>query len=202
MIPVVDNNHVGEGQLLLTDRYKSTKVVTGMVKSCMQRFQEIEDSYWELIGAVQLANHPMPGGPWDVLDKIGFIVGAPARNGLSDADYLALLRLQIQVNRSRGTPEDVIALGQAMGRPVGYLEMPPAAFYLWVFNIAPSFALFPNLLNQVRAAATYGMFIYTTHAPGNDLIWSSRYDPTAGQGTWGSRYDASVGGTLSAALVM
>lgn len=200
-IPAVDNAHVAEGVALLTARYNGQPVITGLVTACMQRFQSIETAFWAMINDVQLANHPLPGGPWDVLDKLGFIVGV-LRNGLDDADFLALIKLQATVNRSRGTPEDVLALGELMDAPLApiYLEMPVAAFYLAVNNIALNYPLFYALLRQARPAGVYGLIIYTTWAPGNDDIWGSRYDGAAGQGVWGSRYNSAIGGKLAAAV--
>lgn len=200
MIPAVDNSHVTEGVNLLTSRYKGLPVITGLVTAAMQRFQQIEAAFWAMIAAVQLANHPMANGPWDVLDKLGYIVGAP-RNGLDDVDFLALIKLQAKVNRSRGTPEDVLSLGTLMAAPGSaiYLEMPVAAFYLACLNVALDYPQFYALIRQARAAGVYGLLIYSTWQVGDDVIWSSRYDATAGAKTWGSRYDGSVGGTLVAA---
>jgi hypothetical protein len=201
MIPVLDNNHVSEAVALLTSRYKGQPVITGLVSACVARLQQIENDFWNFIAAVQLANHPMPGGPWNILDQIGAIVGA-MRNGLDDPDYLALIKLQAKVNRSRGNPEDIIGLGSLMTgvTPPFYLEMPTAAFYLACWNIALDYPLFVPLLKQARPAGVYGLFIYTTWPRGNDDIYGSRYDATAGQGSWGSRYDATAGGKLAAAV--
>jgi hypothetical protein len=98
----------------------------------------------------------------------------------------------------------VIALGRVIAgvQPPGYLEMPIAAFYLTALNITPpSYSAYVGLLKQVRAAAVYGLLVFTTWAPGNDDIWASRRGG-AGQGSWGSRRDATAGGKLAAALVM
>jgi hypothetical protein len=201
VIPAVDNSHVTEGVALLTSRYKGQPVITGLVTALMARLQVIEASYWSLINATMLANHPMAGGPWSILDQLGYLVGV-LRNGLDDADFLALIKLQAKVNRSRGTPEDVLSLGTLMAAPGSaiYLEMPLAAFYLACLNVALNYPIFYSLIRQARAAGVYGLLIYTTWAPGNDDIFGSRYDSTAGQGSWGSRYDAAAGGLAAAAV--
>ena len=202
MIPAVDNNHVAEGVAYLTSRYNGQPVITGLVTSCMQRLQQIEDAFWAMINAVQLSNHPMPGGPWDVLDKIGMIVGAPPRNGLDDTDYLALIKLQAEVNTSRGNPDNILQLGAILSSlPPGYLEMPLGAFYLTVSDItSASFLLFPSLLKQARPTGVYALLIYTTWPDvGDDDYWASRYGGKAGQGGWGSRYTSAAGGVLAAA---
>lgn len=206
MIPTQDTNIVAEGQALVTSHYQSAPVIQGIIKSLLQRLQEIENSYWSFINAVQLVNHPMAGGPWSVLDQIGAIVGGVAaqRLGLDDADYLAVIKLQARVNRSRGLSDDVIELASLMlngGVPV-YVDQPPAAFYLGAWNIALNYPLFYPLLAQIRPAGVYGHFHYSTWADGNDFEWGSRYDSTAGQGTWGSRYDATAGSVLVAGVAL
>jgi hypothetical protein len=204
MIPIRDNAHVAEGQGLLISQFKDKAVIKGFVTACTLRLQQIENSFWDLINDIQLNNHPLPGGPWSILDQIGAIVEV-ARNGLDDPAYLALIKLKAKVNRSRGTPEDVLQLGVLMTalQPPVYLEMPIAVFYLGVRNISPTaYAQLVALIMQARAASVYGLLVYSTWAPGNDLIWGSRYDATAGQGGLGSRYDATKGGLLSAALPM
>ena len=167
----------------------------------MLRLQEIENSYNAMIAAVQLANHPMAGGPWSVLDQLGAIVGA-ARDGLDDADYLALIKLKAKVNRSRGRSEDVLSLGSLMigGGAPPYLEPGLAAFWMGVWNVALNYPLFVPLLRQARAAGVYGLLAYTTWPDGNDFEWGSRYDASAGQGAWGSRYDSTVGGLWVASV--
>lgn len=200
MLPTQDNNHVSEGVALLTSMYNGKPVITGLITALMQRMQDYETQFWQIINAVQLTNHPMAGGPWNVLDQIGAIVGA-RRDGLADPQYLALIKLKAKVNRSRGRSEDVLSLAALMTGvvPPVYVEY-QAAFYLGCWNIALDYPLFEPLLAQVRAAGVYGLFHYTAWADGNDFEWGSRYDAAAGQGTWGSRYDATVGGLLVAAV--
>lgn len=202
MIPVPDTRHVAEGVALLTSQYNSQPVIAGLTTALMLRLQAIENSFWDLIAAVQLSNHPHdPTQQWDILDRLGSIVGAP-RNGMADVDYLAYIKLQAHVNQDRGNPEDILALGRLMSAiPPIYLEMPTAAFYLGAFNITPtSWPEFTGLLKQIRPAGVYALLLYTTWAPGNDAIWSSRYTASAGQGVWGSRYGGVTGGKLAAAL--
>ena len=145
----------------------------------------------------------MAGGPWNILDQIGAIVGA-ARNGLNDADYLALIRIQARVNRARGTPEDVMGLATLMAAPLPatYLEFYPAAFYIGAFNIALNYPIIVPLLKQVRPAGVYGLFAYSTWPAGNDFAPGSIYDAKAGEGGLGSIYDTTAGGGLVACVAL
>ena len=202
-IPTPETTISPDGIALLTSMYVSQPNISGITKALTLRLQQIETSLWAVIAAVQLTNHPMAGGPWDVLDKIGSIVGA-VRNGLDDTDYLALIRLRAKVNLARGRSEDVLSLAAIMAGvlPPVYLEDGPAAFYLGCWNIGGSYPQFEPLLKQVRAAGTYGNFVYTVWADGDDFEWASGYDATAGEGTWGSTYDATKGGLLAAAVAL
>lgn len=195
--PTQDLNHVTEGQKLLTSHYASAPVISGMVKALMLRFQEIEGALFSLLNGIILNNHPMPGGPWNILDQLGAIVGEP-RNGRDDATYVQAIRLRIRVNRSRGLAEDIIQIGQlATGVIPYYLDMPPASFILETLDvIAP--ATVAALITQARSAGTYGSYVYTTWSTGNDFKFTSRYGGAPDEGLWSSRYSPSTGGLLVA----
>jgi hypothetical protein len=206
VLPTQDSNHVTEGLGLVTSRYSTAAVVKGIITALLNKIQFIENSYWSLIDIVQLANHPQAGGPWDALDKLGSIVGGAAanRNGHTDADYLAIIKLQAKANRSRGRSEDVLSFGSLMingGNPL-YVEIFPAAFWVGCWNVQANYPLFVPLLTQVRAAGVYGILLFSTWPDGNDFEWGSRYDANAGQKGWGSRYDSTAGGVLVAATLL
>lgn len=206
-LPTKDSSIVAEGQALTTSYYASAVVVQGIIKSLMQRLQEIENSFWDFINDIQLANHPLAGGPWSVLDQIGKIVGGYAanRNGLADADYLAVIKLQARVNRSRGLSDDIIELAVVMnpGHTPQYEDKPPAEFYLGCWDLSLNYAQFVTLLRQIRPAGVYGHFHYTTWAPGSDLVLGSRYGGATTQGKLGSRYGGvSDGGKLAAGAAL
>jgi len=201
MIPFQDTAHVTEAGGLITSRYADKKVTAGIVKALTLRIQEVENTFFDFITHVNLANHPFPGGPWNILDQIGTIVGV-ARNGLNDADYLALIKIKAKVNISDGNPEDILALASFMSptQPPFYLEVPPAAFYLGCWNLFLNFPLFVSFLAQARPAGVYGMFAYSTWADGGDVEFSSVYDSSAGQTGYGSVYDANAGGVYVAGV--
>ena len=133
--------------------------------------------------------------------SFGYLVGV-LRNGLDDADFLALIKLQAKVNRSRGTPEDILTLGVLMSgvQPPFYLEEPTAGFYLGCWNIGLNYVQFVPLLRQARAAGVYGVLLYTTWPDGGDVQFSSVWDFTVGQAGLGSVYDATQGGLLVASV--
>lgn len=203
-LPVQDTNHVAEGLALLTSRYASAPVVNGLLTSLLSRLQQLEDDCFDIIQKIQLSNHPLPGGPWDMLDKIGAIVGA-TRGGLDDADYLALIKITAFVNRARGLSEDVLQLALMMtnGATPLYIDCPPASFYLGCWNLGLNFGQFVSMLKQVRPAGVYGHFHYTTWPTGSDLALGSRYGGARTQGKLGSRYGGVAdGGKLAAGVAL
>lgn len=160
MIPTVDNSHVDEGQALITSHYAKLVVVPGIIKALMLRFQQIEDAYWSLLNGFQLASHPMGGGPWSILDQIGAIVGI-ARNGLTDVDYLAAIRLKIRINRSRGLAEDIIQIAALVVTGAVYNEWFPAAWEVGAYNTTASVAAaLVKYLGEAKSAGTAGQIRY------------------------------------------
>jgi len=181
--PTVDDNHVTEGAALLTSRYFSAPVIAGLTTALMTRFQLYENAFWSLIEGVILANHPMPGGPWSILDQIGSIVDVP-RNGMPDAQYVVAIQLEIRVLRSTGHPNDIIEIAQivlppppnenVIAEPVVYCEWPEAAFEVWGYNVSTSVAtILPPAIQQAKSSGTHGRFRYSTWA-GNLVAFDTR----------------------------
>lgn len=204
MIPAVDNNVVAEGTGLLTSRYINAAATKGIITALLLRVQELETQFYSLITGINLANHPMPGGPWSILDQLGALVGAP-RTGLPDAQYVQWIKLKARVNRSRGLSEDLLKLAVVLNQPLPavYVETYPAAFYIGAWNstgLFGSFALATSVLQQARGAGVYGVLAYTTWAAGNDFSFSSVYDSTQGEAGYGSVYSPSAGGLMVAGI--
>jgi hypothetical protein len=162
MIPTVDNAHVTEGQGLITSRYANQRIVPGIVKA-----------FWSIINGVQLVNHPQAGGPWDVLDKLGAIVGI-ARNALSDADYVPQIRIKVRVNHSHGLAEDIIQIANLVATGSKYYEWFPAAFEVDLFSTTTSIAnAMIRWLGEAKSAGTAGNLRFSLTAPANNITWDS-----------------------------
>lgn len=204
-VPTVDNNTVAEGAALLTSHYAdpvATPVVTGVVNALMLALQESENATWSIINGVQLANLPMAGGPWNVEDQLGALVGAPGRNGMDDADYLAVIKIQIRVNISRGLAEDINAIA-ALVLPAGfkYVEWPGsiAAFELdasGVISTVSAIQALQRFLSEARSAGTGGAVRYATSAT-QLITWSSVHGGVTGYG-FGSYYGGAANNALAA----
>ena len=220
--PTQDTNHAKEAVALFTDHYRTQLVIPAIMNSLTPKIQELETVFWQIINSFLLANTPVG----DQLNAIGSICGCP-RGFLNDTDYLNAIRLQIAVNRSNGTANDIINMGllaiASQGTYANYFESNPQAgtfYHGALFNVitsynAPFGATYGlELLNVVspnaiaaqislgRPAGAYGVLHYTTWAPGNDFMFVSRYGgKPAGIGTFGSRYTGAVGGKMVASAV-
>ncbi len=173
-VPTQDNAHVTEGVALLTSHYLNKPVVTGMVRALMARFQVYETAIYQLLTGVVLDNHPLAGGPWGILDKIGSIVLVP-RDGMADADYVAAIRLRIRVLRSHGLSEDIIQIAALLTPNGTYWDWFPAAFELRAMPITQVIhdALLANL-GEAKSAGTAGYLRSTAViTPFNWITWGS-----------------------------
>jgi hypothetical protein len=165
MLPTQNTAHVAEGNALLTSRYRNTAVTAGILKALLLRIQAKENDLYALLNTVQLANHPLAGGPWQILDQLGAIVGV-TRDGRNDTDYLAVIKIKIRINRSHGLAEDIIQIAALVIAGAHYREDYPASFTLEAFSITTAVrdALLAYL-HEARSAATEGFLVYSLTSP-------------------------------------
>lgn len=194
-------DHVARGLSRLIQKYKGKPRFEGLLSSYLRRVQELEDAIWEVIEYRLLTN-----AEGYQLDRIGRIVGR-GRNNLSDRDYLIAIRGQIRINRSSGTPEDMIAvtmLSLPEGFQFTFAEGYPASEVIAITTPAIDFninVLFANLVaakcGGVRLFLEYSLF------PDSDtFFWSD--DSTTHADTrrgWGDLSDPSIGGHWPSLLV-
>ena len=100
ILPIKD--HAKQGLAKLLEQFKNKAVLAAWLKSYLNRIQEFEDACNEVINI-----RGIEASEGVNLDNLGKIVGK-ARLGLSDEMYRFALRAQIRINRSSGTPEDLI----------------------------------------------------------------------------------------------
>lgn len=161
-VPTQDTNHVAEGQALLTSHYKNAAVVDGILKALLLRLQAKENDLYALLDDIQLSNHPLAGGPWQILDQLGAIVGVK-RLGRSDADYLAAIKVKIRINRSHGLAEDIIQITALVIAGAIYREWYPAAFEVEGDDISASVAnALITYLGEARSTGTAGYLRFST----------------------------------------
>jgi hypothetical protein len=189
--PVQDSAHVTEATGRLTSRYAQAAVTSGIVTANAQAVQDLENAVWQIMNAVVLANHPLAGGPWQILDYIGAIVGV-TRDGRTDTDFLQAIKIQIRVNRSHGLAEDIIQIAALVASGAIYQEFYPAAFDVTILNttIAVVNALL-LYLGTARSAGTYGTLRYSTSS-GPWIHWGSSYGGYTGAGFASTRGGAPL----------
>jgi hypothetical protein len=158
-VPTQDTTHVAEAAALLIEQYKNTTVVGGFAAVFARQIQTLENAVWSVLNSLPLSAQPL-GGPtnWDILDKIGAIVGIP-RNGLADIPYLAAIKIKIRINRSDGLAEDIIQITALLFTGAVYREWYPASWEIDLEGAAVTNAIILALttyLHEAKAAGTGG----------------------------------------------
>jgi hypothetical protein len=203
--PVHNESVVAEGLGFLTSMFAKQPNVRNILTAILTERQKLEDVMFAVYAGRNLRGAALFALPTtnSVLDAIGALVGQP-RDGLSDAQYQPVIFLRAAVNRATGRATDwskfaTILLGFS-GGGVEYYQG-EASFFFFVGNMHIDPVVVASVLfDAVPNGIGPGVFAYSTWADGNDFMWGSVYDATAGQGKWGSTYDATVGGLLVASF--
>lgn len=147
--PVQSTDQSDRSVTKFLQQFKGKPILEALLRAFVDEIQKIEDAAWEVILYRSIAN-----GFGVVLDMIGDIVGK-GRANLSDDDYKVALRAQIRINRSCGTPEDVIAVARLSvpsGFTLHYSEAYPATIIIQI-NEPITFSIPVLLLNLIAAKA-------------------------------------------------
>jgi len=110
--------------LLSQDRDKPN--ILALARAIATGLQTVEDDLFDLPLSTSLAL-----GTGDALDKLGAIVGE-ARLGLDDDAYRRFIGAKILVNRSEGTPEELLAIFRIItgSENCYHYDLPPGGFVL------------------------------------------------------------------------
>jgi hypothetical protein len=188
-------NHADQGVDKFLEQFKGEPALDALARSYLNRIQELEDAIWEVILIRGIDASEGVG-----LDAIGNIVGRK-RLGLGDIDYRVALKAQIRINRSSGTPEDMIAVTALSVSPVQdftYQEAYPATVVIEALG-AMTFSilvLFDNLL-RTKPGGVRLLLEYSEAALDASFTFSD--DDTTmtdtGKG-WGDDTDPLTGGVF------
>lgn len=182
--PAHSTDHVARGLSKFLSQFRNKPLLAALLRSYLNRVQELEDATWEVI-----LNRLLDNAEGVQIDVIGRIVGR-GRNNLGDADYKIAVRAQIRINRSSGRPEDVIDVARLSlppGFTLSYEEIYPAAIYVQIyggvdFNID---VLYQNLV-RAKAGGVKLWLVFSTEAPENTFTYASgdvpEDDPDRGYG--------------------
>jgi hypothetical protein len=220
-VPIRIPDHVVQALGHLTETYAAGPITTGLLAALVGPMQAIEDAlngvmYSGLLGssqvlipltppnpetgAVDLTNATLAtvilDGNGKALDQVGSLLAQP-RGGLSDADYLTVLKATILVLRSRGKTKDITNILVAC-TPVGstwdYSPSYPCGFIASVYgNQGPA-----PLAAFLRKAAPSGvkvLFQSNVTSLATTEFWGSTYGTvtTLGLTKWGSTYGTATG---------
>lgn len=159
--------------------------------------QEIEDVF---LAILELRKGPEAASGFG-LDLWGRVFREP-RRGRTDAEYQAALLAAVQLDRSSGTPEEVIALVAAQvasGARVTLIEAFPGKVGVWILGTIPSGAraALPELVKSVIPGGV-ALLAVIDQGDGSRAYFGWDGDPDSGG--WGTTADPSIGGSWSTLL--
>lgn len=205
--PIKSTDHIERGPLRFLEQFKEKAKLQALLVSYLRQIQLLEDCVWEVIFARTIED-----AQGLTLDFIGAIVGRK-RLALTDDDYRIAIRAQIRINRSSGTPEDIIAvtdLSIPASASFTYSEHYPAAITIDVLNTV-AFTI-KVLVDNLRAAKAGGVrlnLVYSYSPPEETFTLASGVDgdglPVVAYETssllgFGSTTDAALGGKLTSVI--
>lgn len=193
--PVQIFDHAAQGLTRLLEQFKDQPRLTALARSYLNQIQKLENAIWEVI---QIRGIDQSEGV--NLDAIGRLVGRP-RLGLGDVDYRVALRAQIRINRSSGSPEDMIVvtgLSIPAGQTFTYEEAYPAVIVIEVLgqSIFNMLVLLDNLI-RAKPGGVRLLLEYSTVPIGEDFTFAD--DDTTPADTlrgWGDDTPITLGGYM------
>lgn len=143
--------HVSTGLARFLEQYKEKDLFNRLVEIYLEEVQEVEDAVWRT-----RVSHYLADAVGEQLDTLGAIVGE-LRNGRDDDLYRIWIAVRIRLNRSRGTPEDIIdCIKLATDAAFTYREFHEAALRV-------TFSEMPDFPNDIAVIVFYAKAI-ATHA--------------------------------------
>lgn len=169
-------DHLASGLALLIDQYKGKPRLANLLKSYLNRVQELEDAAWDV-----LISRLIDTAEDAQLDTLGAIVGE-TRTSTDDDVYRTRIRTRILANRSLGFPEDLIAVatqGFDNAAVVSLLEYYPATTLIDMIGPvdADIASIVFDFLEIARAAGTTLTLHFSSDLEEDTFAFSSDDDP-------------------------
>jgi hypothetical protein len=101
--------HVADATSRLLSQYSDSPRIVALVQAIVSEIQTLEEAIYGIDDGRSLFGHPVGAQ----LDRLGELIGV-ARNGLSDASYLSVLRGAIAEDNSDGTSRTVVGAAAAL----------------------------------------------------------------------------------------
>jgi hypothetical protein len=227
MTPITFPNQEARSIANLTEYFRDKTVTQGLVQTLARAIQKIENQlfsvlYSGLIGTIPVyvpVTEPDPetglsnitgatlvnyvlDASGDALDQLGHLVGV-VRNGLSDADFLVVVKVQILVNISKGTHEDIIGILRAAapsGAVYSYIPLvsPGPGFLAMELGPSTPIHLF-DVLKHVAPAGVPFWYISNASTLATTLYYADHSSTITVPGvlTWEDRISGGVGGKFA-----
>jgi hypothetical protein len=103
-------NHYARAIGRLANQFFNSPKLRGLVGVAGDQVQKVEDAFWAMGQAVRSVSV----ATGKTLERVGALVGTPARAGKTDTLYRARINTQIAANRSSGEGEAIYAMARAM----------------------------------------------------------------------------------------
>lgn len=188
-------NHVEEGLSYLMEQYKDQPNIQAFLVAFLDRIQELEYAIWQVISFKDVDT-----AVGEQLDLIGRIVNR-AREGRDDETYRLWLRAQVLINRSSGTPEEMLSIARlvtrALPNQIILVEWYPARFAIYL-DVAISDENAATLLELLILAKVAGVAVFLEYStsPSEETF---SFEGGGGLG-FGDSGDPSVGGVFSSVI--
>ena len=148
-------------------------ILAAFISAFTDQAQDVEDGSFSV-----LVDTILESAVGVQLDGIGSIVGRP-RGGLGDSAYRVRLKIQILVNKSSGTWEEIYEiLALAETSPITDAgDEHPAAFTIEILDIQSSPGQIARIIAEARAAGVNGHLHYSLSPEGELFTFASGDTP-------------------------
>lgn len=184
-------DHASAAVARLVSQYRDVLSVRAIAALMASPLQPLEDAAFVLWGET------VDNAEGESLDVLGRLVGQ-AREGRDDAAFRLWIKVRAKINRSCGTPEEILAIFRALTSgsvPLVLEEVYPAEFRL---RLGATATLDPvqgsAILQRAKPAGVRATLIGATSSDAGSFAFSPN-----GAG-FGSVYDGALGGTLATAI--
>ncbi len=162
-----DPNIISEGQGHLLAQFSDKSNFLGLVAAILGPAQDVMDTLYAMETTMYIQN-----AVGAQLDVIGIYVGVP-RRGYNDDTYRLFIQVQIAINTSQGTPDQIITIMLLIAQATNCLYIPyyPAAISLQVNTDLDTY-----LASLPLSAAEFQALIQKVVPAGVELYNISWYD--------------------------
>jgi hypothetical protein len=131
---VLEPDHTGIMLARMPSQFRNKPRMRALIQAIGLGVQTLEEEAFDV-----LISTTLPVATGESLNQWGVLVGE-ARGGLSDEDYRVFIEARILVNKTNGSPDELIEIFRLITAPqisIRYVQFPKATFGIWVFRESP-----------------------------------------------------------------